>query len=358
MNILIISTASGYGGSERTIEIICKGLIQKHHVVVFAENEIHCRNLKNNKIMVKTASRGNSIFATINNIQNIIKLANESDVIITNTNKPAFLIAISSIFSQNIKSKRKLIFVRDFQWRYKKIIKRLLDNHIFCVASKAVESYVNKNFDKKVYIIPNPIDDVSIDKLTTNEAFDIKEKFILCPAMISRWKGIHHILYAMYKSNILVKLYVVGDVVDLQYYEELKQIVHRLGLSERVVFKGYTKNIQNYYRKCEFVISSSISRFGGPETFGRVIIESWQNEKTVIAFDCGGPSYLIDNEYNGILVEEGNDRELGDKINELLENEDKCKKMGYVGYLKVKAEFSVNNIANEIIKLSSMRVDF
>ncbi|WP_157918895.1 hypothetical protein [Escherichia coli] len=53
MNILIISTASGYGGSERTIEIICKGLIQKHHVVVFVENEFLGRNLRIIKTLVE-----------------------------------------------------------------------------------------------------------------------------------------------------------------------------------------------------------------------------------------------------------------------------------------------------------------
>ena len=103
------------------------------------------------------------------------------------------------------------------------------------------------------------------------------------------------------------------------------------------------------YEEALFVVSSSISEFGGPETFGRTIIEAWSYKKAVISFNVGGPKYIIDDKVNGFLVEEKNTEEMARKMRCLYEHKDICQKMGEKGYLKVKSMYSIENLKNNII---------
>lgn len=78
------------------------------------------------------------------------------------------------------------------------------------------------------------------------------------------------------------------------------------------------------------LIDSSIyalsSRFEG---FGMVIIEAMACGIPSVAFDCPcGPSEIINNQHDGILVKSGDINELAEKICFLIENEDIRKKMG------------------------------
>ncbi|EET5233332.1 hypothetical protein FG145_004784, partial [Escherichia coli] len=58
MNILFLSNASGYGGSERTLEILAKHMAKKNKVTVFVQNEIHRDKLNESGICVIEADKG------------------------------------------------------------------------------------------------------------------------------------------------------------------------------------------------------------------------------------------------------------------------------------------------------------
>jgi glycosyltransferase involved in cell wall biosynthesis len=104
------------------------------------------------------------------------------------------------------------------------------------------------------------------------------------------------------------------------------------------------------------VCNTSISDHGGPETFGRTIIEAWSYEKPVIAFSVGGPKFIIDNNINGLLINEGDILGLANAINTLNNNNNESlrKKLGESGRTKVKDEFLVD--AN-VLKLKKVLLD-
>jgi len=344
MNIVILSNASGYGGSERTIEIIAKKIAEQHNVHIYAENKNHFKVLLGHGLNVDTTKSG--ILGMISNLYFMRKKLLESDCVIGNTNKAGFYIAIMNCLFPFMRRKRTLIFVRDFQWRFLRFIRFALGtNASYCVTTKAAFEYLlNQGIHSD--IISNPVNLPSY--LEPNQKSH--PPIILCPAMISRWKGIDLLIRSLSLTKNDCQLIVIGNHVDGAYLSELKLLVEHLDLNKRVLFLAYSKNIDSYYSQCTLVVNSSISDFGGPETFGRTIIEGWAFSKPVVSFDCGGPSYLIDNGINGFLVSEGNVEELALTIDNILSDNELAKKLGFFGYQKVLSEYSVEIIVNKLIE--------
>lgn len=347
MNILFISNASGYGGSERTLEIIVNQLSKKNSVTVYAENEIHIENLGRNNVNIIRSRKGKKITGILQDLFLLRKKIQEVDAVITNTNKAAFYLSILSFVINKNQIKKSMIFVRDFQWKYCGFIFWALKNSRFYVASPAVIDFVAQ-FGITPSVIPNPVE-LSTEVSSENQLCKL-HPVIICPAMISRWKGLEYLIRAVKKINKKSTLYIIGKKVDEDYYNFLKKEAGKIENGSTVHFIEYTHEIKEYYKMATVVVNSSISKFGGPETFGRTIIEAWSYKKPAIAFSCGGPKYLIDNYKNGILVEEENVAELTSALNDLLDNDILSSSLGENGYKKVQNEFSSLLIAEKIIK--------
>ena len=74
-------------------------------------------------------------------------------------------------------------------------------------------------------------------------------------------------------------------------------------------------------------------------------------EKPIIATDVGGIPELMKNNHTGYLVEKDNANDLIEKINLLLENTEKAKKMGHDGREFVIKNFSWQEITKRFIEL-------
>ncbi len=347
MKILFISNASGYGGSERSLEVIAKQLAQTQSVTVFAENDIHIGNLEVSNIEIIKSHTGNKIQRLFNDLHRLRNEAKQADVIITNTNKAAFYVAILVLITNRIKKKKKMVFVRDFQWKFRGLIFWALKNASFYVASPAVIDYLAP-YKIKPKVIPNPVELPEEDMLDN----DVSETdpVIVCPAMISKWKGLEYLIRALSEVNVKCKLYILGKIVDRDYYDFLKSEADKIKNGTTVTFIEYTSEMEKYYRIASLVVNSSISLYGGPETFGRTIVEAWSFKKPVIAFSCGGPKFLIENYKDGILIDEANVNALSSAINELLDNQSLARQLGLNGYEKTINEFSSKKVAARFIE--------
>jgi glycosyltransferase involved in cell wall biosynthesis len=65
---------------------------------------------------------------------------------------------------------------------------------------------------------------------------------------------------------------------------------------------GYVDSKNLIYNNLDIVINFSTI----PESFSFATIEAMAYKKVIIAADIGGPAEIIDNKYNGFLVEAGN----------------------------------------------------
>jgi len=106
----------------------------------------------------------------------------------------------------------------------------------------------------------------------------------------------------------------------------LKKLSTDLGLSNRVIFYGYQKEIEKFYSSHDILVVPSLE-----EPFGRIIIEAMQFEMAVVASNAGGPSEIIENEKDGLLFEPGNVHALKQAVDELMENPQKRFLLGQAG---------------------------
>jgi N-acetylgalactosamine-N,N'-diacetylbacillosaminyl-diphospho-undecaprenol 4-alpha-N-acetylgalactosaminyltransferase len=104
----------------------------------------------------------------------------------------------------------------------------------------------------------------------------------------------------------------------------LENICKDLNILDRVHFLGYQDNPYKYLKRSKFLVLSSKN-----EGMPNVILEALACEVPVISFDClSGPSEMIIDKKNGLLVENQNTDKLSEAMNLFLKDQilyDFCK---------------------------------
>ena len=114
------------------------------------------------------------------------------------------------------------------------------------------------------------------------------------------------------------ELWIVGEAEPKSqgYLAELKLLVQRLGLSERVKFTGHERNVPELLQKVDLVVLSST----GQEAFGRVLIEAGAAGVPVVATRVGGVPEVVLDRKTGLLVPPGDPMALATGITALLKD--------------------------------------
>lgn len=136
-------------------------------------------------------------------------------------------------------------------------------------------------------------------RLTHQKGFDL---------LIDAWAKVH-------QKKPDWKLIIYGDG---ELREELQHQIDNLDLQNHIKLYGKVTSLLDYFDKADIFVLSS--RYEG---FGMVILEAMSNGLPCIAFDCPcGPSDMISNKSDGILVEAGNIDQLSNEIINLIEDKD------------------------------------
>lgn len=140
---------------------------------------------------------------------------------------------------------------------------------------------------------------ISVGRLTHQKGFD---------RLISAWEIVH-------KKHPDWILNIIGDG---ELEKKLKNQVKSLGLENSIFIKPTTKNIEKEYLESSIYVMSS--NFEG---FPMVLLEASHIGLPCISFDCNyGPNELIQNNYDGFIVEQNNIELLAYKISLLIEDEE------------------------------------
>lgn len=150
-------------------------------------------------------------------------------------------------------------------------------------------------------------------------------------------------LIKAYAASVLskndIKLVVLGKGV---LKESLQKLSVDLGIGEMVIFKGFQENPYVYMQEALFFVLSS--KFEGTPN---VLLESLACETPIVSFDCfTGPSEIITDKENGLLIEDQNVEKLTEGLNLMFEDKElyeKCKQNAISSI----SRFSLQNIGHD-----------
>lgn len=163
-------------------------------------------------------------------------------------------------------------------------------------------------------VIPNPL------SFYPKESSSLENKKVICVGKISYQKGQDLIVAAweqVWKKHPDWNLELYGNANE--------QFLNTINYASKNIFVyPPEKNIAKKYLDSSIYVMSS--RFEG---FGMVLIEAMACGVPCISFNCNyGPSDIIDNENDGILVENGNISKLAESIMRIIEDKNERQKMG------------------------------
>ncbi|MGF7041362.1 glycosyltransferase [Mucilaginibacter lappiensis] len=180
------------------------------------------------------------------------------------------------------------------------------------VGAKGVEDCLRENKEFKnlnnVYKITNSVP--SFNPVSPRRVHH--RKFILGVGRLEYVKGFDLLITAFNNAKLHdVDLLIVGDG---QERTNLLWQSYNGELKDRVIFTGAQTNLQDYYSQAELFVLPSRN-----EGYPNALVEAMSFGCPCIAVDCEfGPSEIIINEQNGLLVETGNIYAISNAITRLI----------------------------------------
>lgn len=200
-----------------------------------------------------------------------------------------------------------------FAWSGRRLAVSKFDSII--ALTKEDKGYLSE-IDKKNKVIQiyNPIDS-GIKK----ERYSAESKKIISCGRLLKIKGFDYLIETarlVFAKHPDWTWDIYGDGED---YNNLKESINKYGLQNNVFLKGYHNNILSLYKEYSMYVFTSREE-GCP----MAMIEAMASGLPMISFDfkCG-PKDLITEGVNGFIVKNYNINEMANKINYLIENQNK-----------------------------------
>ena len=214
------------------------------------------------------------------------------------------------------------------------------------ITNKAKELIESKHHLNNVQTIYNPINIEEIQSKSI-ETIDLNFEYIIgIGQMETNVKQFDKLIEA-YSNSILpnqnIHLVLLGDGERISI---LIALAKQKNIEEKVHFLGYQNNPYKYLKNAKFFVLSSLN-----EGLPNVILEALSCETPVVSFDClSGPSEMISQKQNGLLVENQNVQKLTEAMNLFIEDE-KLYTICKENALQSVSPFSIENIGKQWLDL-------
>jgi glycosyltransferase involved in cell wall biosynthesis len=323
--ICFISEQLASGGAERCAALLSQFFesksIKVHHIIVIDKIEYEFAGVVLN--LGKHKNKANGVFNKLTrfNILRKYLLKNQFDFIIdfrVKNNQFQELLITKFLYTvpyiMTIHSYMTELYFPKWHFLATKIYK---DSYGIVSVSERIKEKIGLELGyKNKTTINNPI---AIDEiqLRSQEKIVLDFDYILSVGrMDDDVKQFDKLISAFAKSNLLnqnIKLVLVGEG---SLRAKLQEHAHALGLERQIYFLGWQENPFRFMRRAKFTVLASKN-----EGFGNVLIESLACETPVISFDClSGPSEIIKDKHNGLLVENQNFEKFTQAMNLMAED--------------------------------------
>ncbi len=347
------------GGAERVVTILANHLSVKGysvHVVTLydKENDFFTIDPAINRIALNLAKDSNKklerLYYFIKRIIGIRKSIRQikPDYILSFVYKMNILTALALIGSTIplFSFERCNVFIEKNYEKIKPLLKFVYKkSKIVVVQTQQMRQDLRILSKRDLVIIPNPI----INDIR-KKAYRIEKDFItiLSIGNIKFEKGYDLLVQAFISAQKVVenlRLEIWGKEYENDT-QKLRGMIQENNMEHIIMLKGQTDNVFEKYVQADIFVLSS--RYEG---FPNVLLEAMSVGLPCISFDCKyGPSEIIQNEVNGILIEKENISGLSSAIMSLSQDYEKRKLLGE-NAKKVNEQYSVDTISERIEKL-------
>ncbi len=176
---------------------------------------------------------------------------------------------------------------------------------------------------------------------------------ILLPGRLTRWKGQTVLIEALAQLKdeeaFSFTAILAGDAQGRSdYVDELKALIDRFGLGDRVRIVGHCADMPAAYAAADLVISASTD----PEAFGRIAVEAQAMGRPVIVTDHGGARETVVDGKTGWRVPPGDVKALASKIYHVFQlNDEQKNEICSQARDHVLSSFTVNEMSRKTIEL-------
>ncbi len=333
MRILHISSVNTFGGGERHLIDLTRGLSERGHEIFVAlrpTNEWQERFdfLPPENIFHASIRNSFGIFSA----QRIAKFISEKNIEIIHAHAARDYIPASLVC--RLTKNSKFVLTRHVLFPMKPFHRFTLSNLSRAIAvSPAVERILQPIIPKrKIEIIPNGI---NTENLTDEERKKRREEFRFLHNIpfdaqvvgtigeLKELKGQRDFVLA---ANEIAKrgdsafFVVVGkdNATNQPFRRELKRLVKVFGLKERFLWLDWVEDMPGLLAGLDVFVSASHS-----ESFGLAILEAMTNKTPIVATETEGAKELLQNNETGLLVPVRNPLKLAEGIESLLKSAEK-----------------------------------
>lgn len=218
--------------------------------------------------------------------------------------------------------------------------KRIVPNSFW--TKEWMQKVFGNEFQEAIRVIPGGIDPTLFPKSMDTRGIDSKyklsgKKLVFFSGKLTKYKGVKYLIQAARKTNGIIG--IAGDGPERR---NLEALVKELKLNN-VKFFGMVKNddlIKLYYRADVCVVPSVWD-----EPLGLVVLEAMVTKTPVVVTRKGGIPLMVKDGVNGFFIRPKNPKEISQKVNMLLSDEELGKKVGERARQTVLERFTWTKIA-------------
>ncbi|MEO5952667.1 MAG: glycosyltransferase family 4 protein, partial [Chloroflexia bacterium] len=237
-----------------------------------------------------------------------------------------------------------------FMMRYKRsamiFVSRALAEHYKAAQQNYPYRVIHNAVDSDVY---HPDANARSELLTE---FGLPSDTFLIGAIgrLERWKGFDFVIRAfalVVSKHPQARLLIVGDVIfdNLKAYkQELKDLVDKLGLEDKVIFTGFRSDVSRVMSGIDLLAHCPVDREGFP----MIMIEAMASARPIVTVPSGGTVEQVFDGVNGLIVPVRDVEATAEAVCRMMDDPQMAHRMGEAGLQMFLEELTVEKFASNI----------